>query len=1571
MTDWEPATEVEAAMRDALRAGDQELYFRILARSELLLPVSSEALAGRAPVGWGTWTTNGRTHVLAFTSGEALRVCLADNAGSARRMPYHDLAASWPNLEWWLAVNPGLPIEGYLPAWFVSQLARGDVRLPGRTMGARARLDRAESAARARARATVPGQVVQGEIVEPPFVDRAAAAVGPVLEPDSIEPPQRNRPTRPPGYDSPLASIRRRAGVAPTDATPSSPATPPPYRPVPQPQVTDVTPHRSQPSGNGYDRQPAANGEATAWPPPVVQGGPPPRRPLRPPVEPPREVIDQSAPPMRPRSPFRDDPARATPPARFGAPPPVPQPPARPTSGGGFFGGAEADPEPPRRPATPGWPGQPAARDDPRQTNWSPANAAASASVPTETRPSAGTPTASPTPPRPAPGRDPGAPGWADSTPPARPAPAWPAAAAPAPQARPGSVTPGGSDSPGSRGPQARPEHPPRQTDSAPLPVRRPGSPPASGAAAATVGQLWPDHPVTGPTRAAEAAPPRPDDRPSDAGTPGATPPGRAWPEQPPAGKPGRSASTLAKVWSNRGSAAAPEGSTAIPAGSPTPAAPQLWADSKPPSTPEVPARAEPPRPASAAPQRWPNDASPAQAPGGRSHTASAQVGSDSRPSPGTAQSPAVSQLRPDGTSSAEAGRADRSSATAAQMWSDSKPSPGVPAGADRPAAIPSATTDLWSDSKPPSDVPSDAERSSAATNRWSDGNPSDVPAAAARPQAVPSAATDLWSDSTPSSEPARSAVADVWSDSSSADVSDGSDSAKAAASARTDSRSSAGADGPRSASTAATDLWSDSGSSSDMSGGADGPRAASSAATDLWSDSRPSSDMSRAADELRAASGAATDLWSDSGSSSDVSGGADRPRAASSAATDLWSDSTSSDESSATSPAGAGRSPTADSAADLWSDSKAPDVPAEAERSSAAGALADLWADGRPSAGAGSTATADAARMRSESQTPSQAQAGTDRSPAASDAAPDLWSDSKPPADTQRSQAAPGAAAQAWSGSEPANAGVAAETWSDGGALAAPQQPDTDGPEGVKPHANTAAQSWSEAGTAEKPQTSGLWSDSAAPSEAGTAEPSAAEMWLDRAAAAEKAPEPSATEIWHDRTPSPSDDAPAAATDSSYAELWLDHDDAAAAAEAPRGEDQRWAPGPVDAQPDAADLWRDSAPATQTEAATQGSDPHAGWSSSTPVTPFAAADAPSTSQAWATAPTPSWLDQAAPAAGQPPADTSLFTAEVPADFRPANDVEESLLTAAGSGNTDTFLSTLLLARVLLPVSSDSSAGAKPGGDGFVWRTETIDDQPYVVVFTSPERMAEHLDNGHETVTVKFVRLISRWPQENWSFAVNPGTPVGAKLPGAQIVALASWAAEVGLDAGDDEPVVAAAPKQEAPKPAPAPAAVDAALPTMMQKTIAPSQVDYYLERGYDRVSGFVHRVAEVSHLSSPAQLFTALGLGYANSPFDAGADEVYVLRWPAYRPSLYRIPYGGQNETAMRAMEGWVIERGPFRGNGFAPGEGSEVIAEFKVDSARLPHGAQLWLIRADGSEKLVAVLDADAPGWNRVDDQ
>jgi hypothetical protein len=152
-----------------------------------------------------------------------------------------------------------------------------------------------------------------------------------------------------------------------------------------------------------------------------------------------------------------------------------------------------------------------------------------------------------------------------------------------------------------------------------------------------------------------------------------------------------------------------------------------------------------------------------------------------------------------------------------------------------------------------------------------------------------------------------------------------------------------------------------------------------------------------------------------------------------------------------------------------------------------------------------------------------------------------------------------------------------------------------------------------------------------------------------------------------------------------------------------------------------------------------------------------------------------------------------------------------------------------------------------------------------------------------------------------------------------------------------------------------------------MQRTVPPTQVAFYLERGYDRVSGFVNRASEVSHLKSPRLLYRALGLLYQGSPFAEDDTEVHVLRWVAHRPDLYRLPYGGQTEAAMRAMQGWVIERAPFRGNGFAPGD-TDVVAEFKVDSARLPHGAQMWRLARDGSEELLASFDADSGRWVRT---
>jgi hypothetical protein len=372
-----------------------------------------------------------------------------------------------------------------------------------------------------------------------------------------------------------------------------------------------------------------------------------------------------------------------------------------------------------------------------------------------------------------------------------------------------------------------------------------------------------------------------------------------------------------------------------------------------------------------------------------------------------------------------------------------------------------------------------------------------------------------------------------------------------------------------------------------------------------------------------------------------------------------------------------------------------------------------------------------------------------------------------------------------------------------------------------------------------------------------------------------------------------------------------------------------------------------------------------------------AAARAPSVASPGASAPpaapsvaspgasAPPAASPAAPATPTPPAVPAAAAGPAPRPpaLTPANGLEGELLAMASAGNTDTLLSILLLAKVLLPVADGADPVRRPGDDRFVWRTEQVDGRPCVVVFTSTERMAERLGDRAEALGVRFVQLLRTWPDPTWSLLVNPDTLIMVHLRASQILALASSAAEVGLDdtAGEASESGAARPRA---------GAVGVELPPAMQKVIAPSQVAWYLERGYDRVSGFVHRAAEVAHLRTPANLVSGLGLRYDGSPFTDDAAEVYVLRWPAYIPSLYRIPYGGRTEAAMAAMQGWVIERAPFRGNGFAPADSGDVIAEFKVDSVRLPHGAQLWRLAADGGSELVAMLDADGPSWVRVEE-
>ncbi|TYB38836.1 SseB family protein [Actinomadura chibensis] len=129
----------------------------------------------------------------------------------------------------------------------------------------------------------------------------------------------------------------------------------------------------------------------------------------------------------------------------------------------------------------------------------------------------------------------------------------------------------------------------------------------------------------------------------------------------------------------------------------------------------------------------------------------------------------------------------------------------------------------------------------------------------------------------------------------------------------------------------------------------------------------------------------------------------------------------------------------------------------------------------------------------------------------------------------------------------------------------------------------------------------------------------------------------------------------------------------------------------------------------------------------------------------------------------------------------------------------------------------------------------------------------------------------------------------------------------------------------------------------VMQKVVRPEHVQHYLEGGYDLVAGYVHRLRDVAEMTTPAALIHGLGLLYEGSPFTPADEEVFAIRWPAVKPPLFRRAPGGSGHT---------------------PGDGPAV-PEFRIESQRLPHGAELYRIVANGPETLVASYDADFRRW------
>jgi hypothetical protein len=325
------------------------------------------------------------------------------------------------------------------------------------------------------------------------------------------------------------------------------------------------------------------------------------------------------------------------------------------------------------------------------------------------------------------------------------------------------------------------------------------------------------------------------------------------------------------------------------------------------------------------------------------------------------------------------------------------------------------------------------------------------------------------------------------------------------------------------------------------------------------------------------------------------------------------------------------------------------------------------------------------------------------------------------------------------------------------------------------------------------------------------------------------------------------------------------------------------------------------------------------------------------------------------------------------AEFEPVNGLEAGMSAALAAGDQERYLRLLADAELILPVSAQVSV---PSGVP-AWATVVKDGQTFVAAYTSHAAMVASTTGQFELGrTMTFRQLVAEWPDPTWALVVDAGLPLAANLPASLIRQIAGG--EFGAPAAPDtraemtdpgatQPQVAAVRAAPAARPQPTISEEhqDDVVPTVMQKVIPPGQVCFYLDKGYDWVAGYVHRWQEAAELETVSDIVSNLGLVYPGSPFLATDDSVYVLRWTAYLSELYRVPLGGTDEAALRAVpDGWVIERPPFTGNGHVP-HSRLPIREYKIDSIRLPHRAEMWRIGADGGHHFVAIYDADEQRW------
>lgn len=149
----------------------------------------------------------------------------------------------------------------------------------------------------------------------------------------------------------------------------------------------------------------------------------------------------------------------------------------------------------------------------------------------------------------------------------------------------------------------------------------------------------------------------------------------------------------------------------------------------------------------------------------------------------------------------------------------------------------------------------------------------------------------------------------------------------------------------------------------------------------------------------------------------------------------------------------------------------------------------------------------------------------------------------------------------------------------------------------------------------------------------------------------------------------------------------------------------------------------------------------------------------------------------------------------------------------------------------------------------------------------------------------------------------------------------------------------------------------------MLQKAVLPAREDTWVA-GDDLLCGFVVRAADVTWAKTPRQLVEVHGLEFPGSPFSAASTAVDVLRFPATPMTRIVNATGARAGDQAVGGEGFV-DHAPFTGNGFAAVGEQHMVPVWWLEPMRVPAGAELWRVHADGQEEFLSAYANVASGW------